>query len=81
MAENIKTMSSLYEWALQCSAYIVKNHCTIIEAADHFMVPKSTLWWRLEQLTPTDRAPSLRVAAENKARVCRELNERRKHKC
>lgn len=81
MARKVKTASTVYALALQHSAYIVNKHCTIVEAAEHFGVPKSTLWWRLEQLTPTDRTPSKRVAAENKVRVCLELHERRKHKC
>lgn len=55
--------------ALKYSAYIVKTHCTITDAAVYFNVPRSTLWWRLDTfLRGADRAPSKEVANENQHR-------------
>lgn len=56
---------TLEKLALKYSKYIVQRHCTIIEAASHFNIPKSTLWNRLERLSPAERAPSRQVAREN----------------
>lgn len=53
--------------AAKYAAYIVKTHCTIQEAADHFKVPRSTLWWRIDtKLEKRKRATLRKIAAENK---------------
>lgn len=76
-------LASVQQMALQYTAYIVKTHCTLDEAAKHFGVPRSTLWWRLEQLPHYDREPTKRIAAENKVRTAMhalEILNRRKNK-
>ena len=58
-AEEILTIAQKY------SDYIVQTHCTICEAAKHFGIPKSTLWYRLELLPPDVRHYTKQVAHEN----------------
>lgn len=71
-------LASIQQLAMQYTAYIIKTHCTLAEAAKYFGVPRSTLWWRLEQLPYYDRQATKKIAAENKLNVVNEINRRRK---
>ena len=66
--------------ARQYTEYIVNTHCTLAEAAKHFGVPRSTLWWRLEQLPWYDREATKKVAAENMRKVVEIMNRKRLEK-
>lgn len=71
---------SIHSWTLRASAYITETHCTITEAAKHFGVPRSTLWYRLECLNPEERIPTKKVAYENMVEAARRVGRRRKKK-
>ena len=66
--------------AMQYTKYIVDTHCTLAEAAKHFGVPRSTLWWRLEQLPYYNRKATKKVAAENMRKVVEIMNRKRLEK-
>lgn len=66
--------------AMQYTKYIVDTHCTLAEAAKHFGVPRSTLWWCLEQLPYYDRKATKKVAAENMRKVVEIMNRKRLEK-
>lgn len=75
--------ASIQQLAMQYTKYIVDTHCTLTEAAKHFGVPRSTLWWRIEQLPYYDREATKKVAAENKVTAAMhnlEILNRRKNK-
>ena len=65
---------------MQYTKYIVDTHCTLAEAAKHFGVPRSTLWWRLEQLPYYDRKATKKVVAENMCKVVEIMNRKRLEK-
>ena len=66
--------------AMQYTKYIVDTHCTLAEAAKHFGVPRSTLWWRLEQLPYYDREATTKVAVENMRKVVEIMHRKRLEK-
>lgn len=73
----------IQQLAMQYTKYIVDTHCTLAEAAKHFGVPRSTIWWRLEQLPYYDREATKKIAAENKVTAAMhalEIINRRKNK-
>ena len=75
--------ASIQQLAMQYTKYIVDTHCTLAEAAKHFGVPRSTLWWRLEQLPYYDREATKKIAVENKVTAAMhtlEMLNRRKNK-
>lgn len=72
--------ASVQQLAMQYTKYIVDTHCTLAEAAKHFGVPRSTLWWRLEQLPYYDRKATKKVAVENMRKVVEIMNRKRLEK-
>lgn len=65
--------------AVKYATYIIKTHCTIQEAADHFKVPRSTLWWRIDTKLETPKRAKLRkIAAENKQNKGRAARRKRR---
>lgn len=73
-------LASVQQLAMQYTEYIVDTHCTLAEAAKHFGVPRSTLWWRLEQLPWYDREATKKIAAENMSKVVEIMNRKRLEK-